>query len=137
MPTVLVRTAGLLTREQTATDPWAMAFGDPDAIPACDCCASGLTRRAVRHDGATYGVDCAVRLGIVRARDTKRPAGSPYVMTAANRRFIGQFSAAWDVALSQVLEGRWDASEIHAASPTGRAPTHTLQGLAHMVVAGL
>jgi hypothetical protein len=136
MATILVRTTAILTREQVAADPWALAFGGPDVVPACDCCASGLTRRAVRHDGATYGVDCAVRLGLVRPRDTKRPAAPPYVMTAADRSVIGQFPTAWDVARGQILAGRWDPSEIHAASPTGRAPTYRLQQLAHRV-AGL
>lgn len=126
MAIVLSRPRGLQLNPNTSG--WARAFGGDDECPLCSHCGSDLTRRAAIHEGATYGVDCAVSLGLLTNRETIRPV-VPYAMSRKDQALVAAYPEAWAFCEQWRLRGKV-ALPPEERPVLARAPWHTLWALA-------
>ena len=93
---IIRRPARLMAPSVAAATAWARAFGDVDTIGRCECCGSGLTRRAVLTGaGKVYGVDCAVKLAIIAPRIANEKPRTTYAPRPNELAWIEKCPAAW------------------------------------------
>jgi hypothetical protein len=93
---IIRRPARLMAPAVAAATAWARAFGSIDTIGRCECCGSGLTRRAVlTGTGNVYGIDCAVNLKIIAPRVANEKPRFVYTPRPNELAWIDRCPVAW------------------------------------------